>query len=51
MDTSIGLLVRNNIHQLFVDIGCSLEDVLGVKDDRNGWQDRVREVHVVKVAW
>ena len=29
------------LHQLWADIGCSLEDLLGGIDDRDGWQGRI----------
>ena len=28
--------------------GCSLEDLPGVTDDRNGW---IRELHAVNMTW
>ena len=35
------------IHQLCADTGCSLEDLLGVIDDRDGWQERVKGLHAI----
>ena len=31
---------RTYLHQLCVDTGCSLEDLLGAMDDRNRWRER-----------
>ena len=33
---------RTYIQQLCVDTGCSLEDLPGAMDDRDGWRERVR---------
>ena len=30
--------------QLCADTGCSLEDLPGAMNDREGWQERVREI-------
>ena len=40
---SVGRLARNYLHQICADTGCSLEDLPGAMDDRDGW--RVRESH------
>ena len=40
-----GRPARTYIQQLCADIECSLEDLLGVMDNREGWQARVREIH------
>ena len=42
---------RTNIQQLCADTRCSLEDLLGVIDDRDGWRERVREIHAGSVSW
>ena len=34
------LLIKTYIQQL-----CRLEDLPGEMDDRDGWQERVREIH------
>ena len=39
-----GQPARTYIQQLCANTGCSLEDLLGAMDDRDGWQDRVREI-------
>ena len=39
------------IHQLYADTGCSLEDLPGAMDDRDGWQERVREILAGSVTW
>ena len=31
------------LQQLWVDTGCSLEDIMGVMDDRDGWGERESE--------
>ena len=36
---------RTYIQQLCADIGCSLEDLPGAMDDREGWRERVREIY------
>ena len=40
-----GRPARTYIQQLWANTGYSLEDLLGAMDDRDGWQERVREVH------
>ena len=30
-----------------MNIGCSLEDLLGAMDDRDEWQERVKEIHAI----
>ena len=42
---------RPYIQQLCADTGCSLEDLLEAKDDREGWWERVRDIHVDSVIW
>ena len=37
---------RTYLQQLCSDMGCSLEDLLDVRDDRDEWRGRVREIHV-----
>ena len=39
----VGRPARTCIQQLCTDTGCSLEDLPGVMDDRDGWLERVRE--------
>ena len=41
---SVGRPARTYLQQFCTDIGCSLEDLLEVIDDRNRWQERVREI-------
>ena len=43
--------VRTYIQQLCADTGCSLEDILEVMDDREGWQERVKEINADDVTW
>ena len=38
-----GRPARTYIQQLCPDTGCSLEDLPGTMNDRDGWQERVRE--------
>ena len=40
-----------NLHQLCMDTGCSLEDLLGAIEDRDGWSKRVREIHADSMTW
>ena len=40
-----GQPARTYIQQLCADTGCSLEDLPEAMDDREGWQERVREIH------
>ena len=42
---------RTYIQQLSADTGCSLEDLLEVMDDREGYRERVREIHADGVTW
>ena len=35
---------RTYIQQLSADTGCSLEDLPGAMDDREGWRERVKEI-------
>ena len=35
---------RTYIQQLCADTGCSLEDLMGAMDDRDGWRVRVRQI-------
>ena len=46
-----GRPARTYIQQLCVDTGCSLEYLLGAMDDRQGWQERVKEIRTVGVTW
>ena len=46
-----GWPARTYIQQLCANTGCSLEDLLGTMDDREGWQERVRDIHVGSVTW
>ena len=46
-----GWPARTYIQQLCADTGCSLEDLPGAKDDRNGWWERVREICAGSATW
>ena len=46
-----GQPARTYIQQLCADTGCSLEDLLGVMDNRDGWWERVREICAGGVTW
>ena len=35
---NFGQPVKGYLHQLFVDTGCNLDDLLGAMDDRDRWQ-------------
>ena len=39
------------IQQLCANTGCSLEDLSGAMDDKDGWQERVREIHAGSATW
>ena len=39
-----GGVARTYIHQLCASTGCSLEDLPEAMDDRERWQERVREI-------
>ena len=39
------------IPQLSADARCSLEDLQGAMDDREGWQERVREIWADGATW
>ena len=43
----VGRSDRTYLQQICADKGCSLEDLPGAMDDRNGWWKRVWEIH----AW
>ena len=36
---------RTYIQQLCADTGCSLEDLPGAMNNKDGWRERVREIH------
>ena len=42
---------RAYIQQLSVDTGYSFEDLQATMDDRNGWRERVREIHAGGETW
>ena len=46
-----GWLARTYLQQLCTDTGCSLEDRLGVMDDRDRWWERVREICASSTTW
>ena len=46
----VGCLVRTYIHHLCVDTGCSLEDMHGVLDIRDRWQERVWEFYALSMT-
>ena len=35
---------------MFEDPGCSLEDLLGEMDDRDGWREKAREIRAVSTT-
>ena len=41
--THLCWVTRNNLHQFCVDTGCSLEERLGVMEERDGWRERFKE--------
>ena len=42
---------RTYIQQLCADTRCSLEDLPGVIDDTDRWQERVRKIHAGGTTW
>ena len=46
-----GRPARSYIQQLYADTGCSLEDLPGAMDDREGLQERVREICASGTIW
>ena len=46
-----GQPARTYIQQLRANTGCSLEELLGVMDDRVGWRERVREIRAGSMTW
>ena len=48
---TVGRPARAYIQQLGADTGCSLEDLPGAMNDRDGWRERVREIRASSVTW
>ena len=46
-----GQLARTYIQQLSADTGCSLEDLPEAMDDREGWQQRIKEIRASGATW
>ena len=46
----VGRSARTYIQQLCASTGCSLEDLHGAMDDRDGWRED-REIHVSNSTW
>ena len=46
-----GQPARTYIQQLCEDMGCSLEDLPEAMNDREKWQERVRDIHVGGTTW
>ena len=40
---SVSRPAKTYLHKICVDMGCSLEELLGEMDDREGWKERERE--------
>ena len=49
--TKAGRPARTYIQQLCADTGCSLENLPGAQDDKDGWRQRVREIRADGLAW
>ena len=49
--TSVGQSEKTYTHHISADTGCSLEDLPGVIDDRDGWWERFRELCAVSATW
>ena len=48
---NVGRPRRIYLQQLYMDTGCRLEDLPGVMDNRDNWQERIREVHASSMTW
>ena len=46
-----GCPVRTYIQQLCADTGCSPEDLPKAVDDREGWRERVSNIHADSATW
>ena len=46
-----GLPARTYIQHICANTGCSLEDLPGAMDDRDGWRERVKEIHMGSTTW
>ena len=46
----VGWPARIYIQQLCSDTGCDLEDLPGAMDDRDGWQERAREICAISAT-
>ena len=46
-----GRPARTYIQQLCANTGYSLEHLLGAMDDRDRWQERIREIHAGSTTW
>ena len=46
-----GWLARTYIQQLWIDTGCSSEDLLKAMDIGEGWRERVRDIHADGATW
>ena len=46
-----GWPARSCIQQLYADTGCSPEDLPEAMDDREGWQERVRDIRADCATW
>ena len=47
----VGQPAGTYIQQLRAATWCSLEDLTGAMDDRDGWWERVREIHAGSMTW
>ena len=46
-----GQPAQTYIQQLCADTGCRLEDIPGTMDNKDGWRERVREIHAGGAIW
>ena len=46
-----GRPARTYMQQFCADTGCSLEDLPEAMDDRDGWQERFREIRAAGATW
>ena len=48
---NVGRPARTYLQQLCTDTGCSLEEMPGAMDDREGWREKIRKIRASSVTW
>ena len=49
--TNVSWSTKTYIYQFCADTGYSLENLSGVMDDADGWQEKIREFWTVSMTW